>query len=1157
MLRRRPLACYDRRMHSPLSDAAARERIRGSLNETLVVEAAAGTGKTTELVARIVSLVTTGTARLRDVVSVTFTEKAAGEMKLRLRAGLERVRLQAPAGSETLRRATAAIEELETAHIGTIHGLCAELLRERPVQALVDPAFEVAAGDEADALFDQAFDDWFHDIHDSPPEGVRRFLRRRSRGFDVSGPSEQLRSAARDLVEHRDFPTAWRREPFDRSTQLDHLVAALAEVGALASRGHPEDWLTRSLEELARWSRELQRREAHQPRDEDGLEAQLRELSRHKCWRWKGSGRWFARNLPRAEVAARRDAVKTTLDAFVAASDAQLASLLHEELTPVVERYERLKALAGRLDFLDLLLKMRDLVRDHREVRQELQRRFSHLLVDEFQDTDPLQAELLMLLASDDPAQTDWRQVKVVPGKLFVVGDPKQAIYRFRRADVALYHAVKERLEKGGASVLFLSASFRAEPDIQHAVNAAFEQAMAPREGGCQAQYVALQPVRPPSTERPSVIALPVPAPFSDWGKVTATAVDESLPDAVGAFVHWLVNDSGWTVSERETPGERVPLQPRHVCLLFKRFQAYRKDVTRPYLNALEARRVPHVLVGGRSWHTREEVGALRTALAAIEYLDDELSLYATLRGPFFSLPDDALLAWQALAGSFHPFHPVDDAALTDTTRAVQEALRLLGELHDTRNTRPVAWTVSTLLERTRAHAGLAIWQSGEQVLGNLGKAIESARRFDARGGHSFRSFVERLEADAARGDTSEAAVVEEGTAGVRVMTVHRAKGLEFPVVILCDPTAPQTSQNPSRWVDADRQLWVMPLAGCVPAELEAHRAEVRLRDEEEAIRLAYVAATRARDLLVVPAVGEDRLEGWLDPLAPALEPNADSRLAPGVAPGCPPFGVDTVVTRPEKRGYGAPPVRPGLHVPRAGAHRVVWWDPHRLTLGVPPDLGLRHQTLLEADSSGQAPPTLHAWEQWQTARRDALDRGARPSMRVRKATDQAAALAQESGDATVLHDTTGADRAGRPHGQRFGTLVHEVLAVVPLDAARDEVERLVRLQARTLEATAAEGEAAVEAVLLALAHPLLRRAAASADRRRESPLLVRAADGSLLESVVDLAWREADEWFVVDFKTDREVVGRSAAYERQVRLYAEGITDATGLPATPILLSV
>lgn len=1144
-------------MHSPLPDAAARERIRTSLDETLVVEAAAGTGKTTELVARIVALVTTGTARLRDVVSVTFTEKAAGEMKLRLRAGLERVRLEAPPDSETLRRATAAIEELETAHIGTIHGLCAELLRERPVEANVDPAFEVAAGDEADVLFDQAFDDWFHDTHAAPPEGVRRFLRRRSRGFDVSGPSEQLRSAARDLIEHRDFPAEWRRDHFDRTGELDKLVRALADVGALASSGRPDDWLTKSVEELARWSRELQRREAHQPRDEDGLEAQLRELARHKCWRWKGSGRWFARDVTRADVVARRDAVKAKLDAFVAASDAQLASLLHEELQPVVERYEHLKALAGRLDFLDLLLKLRDLVRDHRPVREELQRRFTHLLVDEFQDTDPLQAELLMLLAANDPAQDDWRRVRVVPGKLFVVGDPKQAIYRFRRADVALYHSVKADLMEGGASVLFLRASFRSAPDIQHAVNASFEQAMAPRDGGCQAEYVALHPVRPPETERPSVIALPVPAPFSEWGKVTTAAVDESLPDAVGAFVHWLVNDSGWTVSDRESPGERVPLQPRHICLLFKRFQAYRKDVTRPYLNALEVRRVPHVLVGGRSWHTREEIGALRTALAAIEYPDDELSLYATLRGPFFSLPDDALLAWQEKAGSFHPFRPVIEAELTDTTRAVHESLRLLGELHDARNTRPVAWTLSTLLERTRAHAGLAIWQSGEQVLANLGKAIEAARRFDARGGTSFRAFVERLEADAERGDTAEAAVVEEGTAGVRVMTAHRSKGLEFPVVILCDPTAPQTPQNPSRWVDAERGLWVMPLAGCVPADLEDHRAEVLLRDEEEAIRLAYVAATRARDLLVVPTVGEDRLDGWLDPLWHALEPSSDSRHAPKPAPGCPSFGLDTVVTRPEKRGYGGLPVRPGLHVPRLGEHRVTWWDPHRLTLGVPPDLGLRHQALLEADKSGLPPPTLASWTLWQASRAEALEKGSRPSMRVSKATDHAVALAQDGGDVTVRHDTTGADRAQRPHGKRFGTLVHEVLAIVPLDASREAVERLVGTQGRTLGATADECVAAIDAVLGTLGHPLLRRAAASPDLRRESPLLVRTADGSLLESVVDLAWREADEWFVVDFKTDREVVGRGAAYERQVRLYAEGITDATGLPATPILLSV
>lgn len=1138
-------------MHPPLPDATARERIRSSLAETLVVEAAAGTGKTSELVARIVSLVTTGTARLAHVVSVTFTEKAAGEMKLRLRAELERVRVRVEPDSERATRVVLAIKELETAHIGTIHGLCAEILRERPIEARVDPHFEVAAGDEADALFDEAFDNWFSTEQANLPEGVRRFLRRRMRGFNTSGPSEQLRQAARNLVEHRDFQGKWRRPSFERVEAMTALVNEVNALGELASRAQKrDDWLAKSFTELQRWSNEQARLEADSPRDNDGLEAHLRDLSRHKLWRWKGAGRWYGKSLPRSRVLNQRQAFKTSLDAFVTASDADIAALLHEELAPVVVEYERLKARAGKLDFLDLLVKVRNLVRDDASVRRELQSRFSHLLVDEFQDTDPLQAELLVLLAADDANENDWLKARVTPGKLFVVGDPKQAIYRFRRADVALYQAVKKRLVEGGASTLFLSASFRAAPEIQHAINAAFSLAMSPSKGGSQADYVPLAPVREETKTQPAIIALPVPAPFGDWGQMTNTAINASLPDAVGGFVNWLINDSGWTVTERENPGKRVPVKARHVCLLFKRFQSFREDVTQPYLNALESRRVRHVLVGGRSWHTREEVQALRTALAAVEWPEDELSVFASLRGPFFSLSDEALLAFRSAFATLHPLRPVDEEALTPLTQPVFEALRVLGHLHRERNRQPTADTVSMLLELTRAHAGIAIWHTGEQALGNLLKVVDAARRFESRGAASFRAFIERLEADAERGEVGEASVVEEGTDGVRVMTVHRAKGLEFPVVILCDPMAPQKPQNPSRWVDAANNLWVMPLAGCVPAQLEEHRTEVLMRDEEEAVRLTYVAATRARDLLVVPTVGEETLDGWLKPLQGAVYPHADSRTAPTTAPGCPPFGTDSVVSRPQQRGEGSTAVRPGRHVPIIGTHRVVWWDPNQLGLGTQTNLGLRHQALLEADESGAVESD---WEGWRQAREETLASGKRPSMRVVKATDDVVATS----NVRVLHESTERSNQPRPHGRRFGTLVHEVLAEVGFDASRDLIDGAVRAHGRLLGAEAEELSAATDVIEGALAHPLLLRAATSPDWRRESPLLIRTEDDTLVEAVVDLAWREGNEWFVLDFKTDRDMSARRASYERQVSLYAAGISEATGLPATAILLSV
>src|SRR6185437_15762298 len=200
---------------SPASDDAARLRIREDLGTTLLVEAAAGTGKTTMLVDRIIAVLRAGLADLDRIVAVTFTEKAAGEMKLRLRAGLERARNEGGVATAVRQNLDRALGHLEVARIGTIHSLCSDMLREFPVEARVDPLFEVMPEEEAERLFEHCFDAWFQEALRSPPEGVRRVLRRRARGRDRLGPREALREAAWKLCGHRDFTAPWRRDPFD------------------------------------------------------------------------------------------------------------------------------------------------------------------------------------------------------------------------------------------------------------------------------------------------------------------------------------------------------------------------------------------------------------------------------------------------------------------------------------------------------------------------------------------------------------------------------------------------------------------------------------------------------------------------------------------------------------------------------------------------------------------------------------------------------------------------------------------------------------------------------------------------------------------------------------------------------------------------------
>jgi ATP-dependent exoDNAse (exonuclease V) beta subunit len=1145
---------------SRLADEDAREQIRGDLDHTLIVEAAAGTGKTTELVHRVMALLTRGTTTLARLVAVTFTEKAAGELKLRLRMEIEQARKRD--GVEETRRLDRALAELEEAHIGTIHGFCADLLRQRPVEARVDPLFEAADEDQQERLFDEAFERWFQTTLADPPEGVRRVLRRKARDRNRSGPRDVLRSAGLALVGQRDFDAGWRRDPFDRNAAIDAVLHRLGELGALADRAsYKDDWSAKSIAEIGRFMSELSRREAIRGRDYDGVEEELRSLVKGKAaksWTWKGRGKWFTDGITREEVLAERQAAKDELDRVIERADADLAACLHEDLLPLVLAYEGLKERTGKLDFLDLLLLARNMVRDHRAVRNELQARFTHLLVDEFQDTDPLQAEILLLLAADDPTEQDFQSARPVPGKIFVVGDPKQSIYRFRRADVTLYEATKRRLLAEGAKLVHLTTSFRSAPSIQAAVNAAFAPLMQGSQDGSQAEYVALQPFRGEPDGQPTVVALPVPRPYSNWGKITNYSVDDSIPGAVGAFVDWLIRRSGWTVTERDRASESVPLEARHVCLLFRRFVNWGQDVTRDYVRALEARLIPHVLVGGRSFHKREEVLALRNALAAIEWPDDELSVFATLHGPFFALGDDALLAFRHRHGNLHPLKRIEGSLLDDSSRLVREALDILRHLHVRRNRRPTADTVAEFLEATRAHAGIANWRTGEQALANVLRVLDQARRFEASGATSFRAFVQKLEADAERGGAAEAPVVEEGTDGVRIMTVHKAKGLEFPVVILVDPTCASVQREPSRYVDGRRKLWVTPIAGCAPAELVENREEVLRHDAEEAVRLTYVAATRARDLLVVPVVGDERVAGWVDVFHPVLYPAERRKSIP--APGCPAFGEDSVLERPDGAAEDADhSVRPGLHVPQRGTHRVVWWDPRVLELEKEEEAGLRQQRILVADEGGMAAAGERAHENWRARRAAFLERGALPTLRVRTATEVAHDGAV--GESAIALESTEKPR-DRPHGARFGTLVHAILADVPLAASAPAVAEIARAKGQLVGASKEEVEAATTATIGALAHPLLKRAQAAGKQcRREAPVTVTLEDGVLVEGVVDLVFYERDGatsgWIVVDYKTDAEISGRRAEYEQQVRLYVKAVVSATGESAKGILLSV
>ncbi len=419
---------------SHFDDDAARQRIRTSLDESLLVEAAAGTGKTTELIRRTVALIRTGRARVEKLVAVTFTNKAAGELKLRLRQELDHALIEARRNSDDheSERLEEAINHLEEARIGTIHSFCADLLRERPVEARIDPAFEDLAELEQRRLFRRAFRRWLEEKLGQSPAVVRRVLMRNTGGH--RSPSEELFDSAWKVLEHRDFNYPWERRDFPRQEKIDRLlerVAKLADVSRLCPNEGDALYISLlGVRELA----EILRRadDQHRDRDYDRWEGLLVHLH-SECQRklQKGRGKDFAPGVLREDVVKERQELMSELGGFVRDSGADLAALLQAEMRDLVDIYDNYKRGSGKLDFVDLLLLTRELVRTNGEVRRYLQDKFTHILVDEFQDTDPLQAEILMLLAADSPDQTDWLEVSPVPGKLFLVGDPSSRFIAF------------------------------------------------------------------------------------------------------------------------------------------------------------------------------------------------------------------------------------------------------------------------------------------------------------------------------------------------------------------------------------------------------------------------------------------------------------------------------------------------------------------------------------------------------------------------------------------------------------------------------------------------------------------------------------------------------------------------------------------------------
>jgi ATP-dependent helicase/nuclease subunit A len=796
----------------------------------MLVEAGAGSGKTTILTSRIISLLRSGRGRIERIAAITFSEKAAAEMRLRLRAELDTA-LAGPLTEDERTNLRTARTQLDRAQISTIHAFCAALLRERPVEARVDPNFAVLDLVESSLLQAELWQAWLVQEMDRSPAVLKYALQAQLSLTHL----ETLRDF---LVAHRDC-LDWLPVPVEVSltelrTVLSHAQQQLHELKASCS--NPSDRAYKTIQRLATllpvgnddatWQRLLCR----DPRDVFAGPT----VGAKTNWR------------PASALNDVRTLLSQMSEVYIRTRAAWFHNLtvgLARWLGGYLQAYRSKKRDQSQLDFTDLLLETRNLLKTNLDVRRYFQHKFDFLCLDELQDTDPLQTEIVFFLAEREARAKTWTDVELSPAKLFLVGDPQQAIYRFRRADVDVYAQVRTTIERQG-EVLTLSANFRTRASVLTWINETFTRAFA--EGGSeQPPYRPLTATRHESTGR-EVILLPVPAAILS---PTATREEQRVAEArtVASFLKQTITYSNLVVW-----GDRQ-IRYRDVAILFRTYQAM--DV---YEDALRSAAVPSRLFGGRRYSNRPEIEECRALLLAIERPSDTAALVAALRSSAFGFSDEELALFVCAGGRLDYTQETIPDTLPITQR-FRAAFALLRDLHVQAAQVSPAALLSALYDRTPMIPVFALHPHGAQRVANLLKLVDLARAWSVRGLHTLAAFNRFLTHQDLVEEEQEAVVTEEHEDVVRLLTIHKAKGLEFPVVVLADMVSPQQGRKGHGAGIVERGSQTLELRigprtlTCTTQGWQKAEARELARDAAEEQRLWYVAAARVRDHLIVP----------------------------------------------------------------------------------------------------------------------------------------------------------------------------------------------------------------------------------------------------------------------------------------------------------------
>lgn len=833
-------------------DIKERERIERELDKNFLVEAGAGSGKTASLIKRMVSLIITKGCCPGEIAAITFTRKAAAELRERFQTGLEEAscKTKDPLVQERLAR---ALMDLEQCFLGTIHSFCGRLLRERPVEAGLDTYFQEM--DESQNLFlvERAWDSYLVEVKLHHPVLLNNLN-------EIGVSLEDLKAAYLNLVNYPELKMVCAAVD---KPDLRPALQKLMELSRRAKGDFPAvpvenryDALQEKIQKSLRCEQYYDlNRDIHRVRI---LNAFGRNNHRviQKLWNSKESAKYYAEEFNQLAEQVISPALKAWRE--------YCHDHIMQVMLPGLDYFQKIKDGNSLLNFQDLLMKAAEMLREYPEVRDYFQGKYRYLLVDEFQDTDPIQSEVMLYLTGIDVKEKDWQKLTSRPGSLFVVGDPKQSIYRFRRADIDTYNLVKKIIREGGGEVLTLTTNFRSLKAPGEFCNSVFQELLAQKENPYQALYYPVNTVR--ENEEGTGFGVRV-LEVEESCKKKADIVERDAEN-IARFIKNAL-EGGLKLSR--TPQERESgLGPETRPGDFMIILRY-KEMMDIYARSLESLNIPVNIAGGSSLPGNREVCELLILLRAVADPDHQVFLVAALRGLFVGLSDDDLYRFKKGGGKYHIFSRVPGELSPELAGLFQETFRRLVEFWCWSREFPP----SVVLEKIIHSLGLIPYTLSE----SLGKSrcsyflqlVEHQKKAEASGIKSFYEMVENLEVLISTGLEEELEIDVQGEPGVRLMNLHKAKGLEAPVVFLANPykyIMPSADMHvcrrgnrPVGYFTLSEARQGLPWRGEViaqPLDWPRYEQEELKYLQAEEIRLLYVAATRAKNLLVISRSRKD-----------------------------------------------------------------------------------------------------------------------------------------------------------------------------------------------------------------------------------------------------------------------------------------------------------